>query len=1218
MDKNSRDFFSRALSSDKLNKKSTSKNKSSNDQSNIDKLLEKIGKKKTVSKKEETKKTENKKSDKKTDTGLNSLLSKVSAKERKQQSEERKERERQNRKQIVNYQNVMANLGTFKRRNYSEDANSKFIEAIVKAQTKGEEEVIQEPQIHAHIETKKDKKSKVNKVFKFTPRVIETKVTTVNIKSTKDDEDEVILKRTGTDYIVKPTKDNFGGENNKVLFNYKQAKDDTQKGYEESFVAKKSKSKEEIVNEALEISAKKEEIADNKPQKEQPKVEEIKVVQEPQEEEENYPEILIEDIIIEDIEESVQEEANEEPKAEDNKTIKVEKETKAEVIKETKAEEKKEEIKPQLEDVNKETAEKVEVKEEQKKKETSEKVEEVEEDPLEKAQRKLAEKFKEPEPEPEVEEVKEEPKEEKKELSQEDKDFLKDIYQEAQVVEAKKVEPEEEKEEKQKKGLFGLFRKKDKEEKIEEKAETEKKEIKEVEAEEKETKAVKETTEEQDKDAENFVEDFVKTKVSEEDIKTLEGIEYQKINKKEEIRKLTLDTIEEVVDIKQSKFNVKEAKYTKEEIKEMEQQAKAEAKARKEQERLDKLRLENETNEQITETNSEGEDKQVIQVSKPKLPKIKIIDFDKTAREIRKESREMKKEKKERENTLIIEEIDDLGNVTSTKKYDYFYLSRDHMEDVEKEQSRVDEVKVERELGDLNLNEGIQSGIVVDRDVNNDTISTIKGIENIPVVEEKIEDKPCKVLYVASEGLPFIASGGLADVAGQLPKAIVEKNESVEMRVVFPLYKAVKKKWLDKFEFLGSFTVNLAWRKEYCGIFRYYADGVVYYFMDNERYFGRDEIYGYYDDGERFAFFSKAVVECLPYINYFPNVIHCNDWQTALVSTYIKTEKWNDDRYNRIKNIYTIHNIAYQGVYGMETLSDLFGIDYRYRNDLDYNGDINLSKAAIHFSDIFTTVSESYCDNLKQPYCSRGLHHIIIRNEHKLRGIINGIDYDYYNPMKDKIIAKNFDIDSIELKSENKRALQDELGLPIDKDTPMLAIVSRLANLKGLDLVIRIMEEIIKANDIQLVVVGTGEDKYKNYFKYLENEYPTKVRALVDKYSNEMGRKAYAASDIFLYPSKIEPCGISQMISSRYGSVPIVRETGGLKDTIKDFGCAGGGNGYTFADYNAHDLMYQIKRAIKDYRNKEKWKKQIKTVMGVDFTWNKSAKKYIDLYKSLM
>lgn len=572
-----------------------------------------------------------------------------------------------------------------------------------------------------------------------------------------------------------------------------------------------------------------------------------------------------------------------------------------------------------------------------------------------------------------------------------------------------------------------------------------------------------------------------------------------------------------------------------------------------------------------------------------------------------------------------------------TEKDAYFYLSP---EDNEKKANVVDEYVTlfdneptsQKEVGDINIfknignatpsseilkevnsdNEETSSAIATEKDDEVEAIFTLMGIERKPITKTK-EDM--KVLYVASECQPFVASGGLGDVAGSLPKAIAKKGR-VDIRVILPLYGNIKQDYRDKFEYLGNFTVHLSWRQEYCGLFRYYKDGVTYYFIDNERYFKREKLYGYFDDGERFAYFSRAVVEALPHLNFFPDIIHCNDWQSSLVSVYIKTENWSDFRYYKIKNIYTIHNVEYQGVYGMYNLKDLFGIDFRFRNDMDYNGDINLTKAAIQYSDKFTTVSNSYCENLKQPYCSRGLHHIIIRNEYKLSGIINGIDYDFYNPATDTALFKNYDFACMDEKVLNKKSWQDEMGLPVDGDTPMIAIVSRLVNHKGLDLVIKVIENILQ-QDIQLVVVGTGDEKYVDYFKSLESKYPTKVRALVDEYSNINARKAYAASDIFLMPSKIEPCGISQMIASRYGSVPIVREVGGLKDTIKDFGCVEGGNGYTFTNYNPNDLSYQLNRAIRDYQDKTGWREKMKTCMSVDFTWNKPAEEYIKLYRSL-
>lgn len=493
-----------------------------------------------------------------------------------------------------------------------------------------------------------------------------------------------------------------------------------------------------------------------------------------------------------------------------------------------------------------------------------------------------------------------------------------------------------------------------------------------------------------------------------------------------------------------------------------------------------------------------------------------------------------------------------------------------------------------------------------------ESIHTLSGVESSYKPEQK---KHMKVLFVVTECQPFVATGGLADVAGSLPKAIAK--EGVDIRVIMPLYGSIKDIYRNDFEFVGNYTVHLSWRQEYCGLYRYVSDGVTYYFIDNERYFKRDNIYGYFDDGERFAYFCKAVVEGLPSLDFFPDIIHCNDWQSALVSTYLKTGSWSDSRYYHIKNIYTIHNVEYQGIYGMENLGDLFGVDGTYAHDLEYDGNINLTKGAIQLSDKVTTVSHSYCDNLKQPYCSRGLHHIIYRNEYKLSGIMNGVDNEFYNPETDEVIACNYSANNLDGKALCKKAWQEELGLPVDPETPLISMVTRLVSHKGLDLITRILEDLVQ-DDIQFVIVGTGDQRFIDYFKYMEGKYPTKVRALVNKFSLEYARKNYAGSDIFLMPSKIEPCGISQMIASRYGSVPVVRETGGLKDSIKDFGCEGGGNGYTFANYNSEDLKYQVKRAIADYHNKDEWTKKIHTIMGVNFGWEKSAKEYVQLYESVM
>ncbi|MBO7219028.1 MAG: glycogen synthase [Clostridia bacterium] len=484
-------------------------------------------------------------------------------------------------------------------------------------------------------------------------------------------------------------------------------------------------------------------------------------------------------------------------------------------------------------------------------------------------------------------------------------------------------------------------------------------------------------------------------------------------------------------------------------------------------------------------------------------------------------------------------------------------------------------------------------------------------------INPAVELKPMRILYVCSECQPFIATGGLADVAGSLPEAIRAANPYADMRVIMPLYSDIKEEYKSQFEYITNFTVHLSWRQQYCGIFKYVKNNVTYYFLDNEYYFKRKGSYGYYDDGERYAFFSKAVVDALNVLDYFPHVMHCNDWQSALCSIYVKTGYQHDYRYAGIKHVFTIHNIQYQGRFGMHSLVDLFGIDPRHSLDLDYDGDINLVKAAIQYSDFFTTVSPSYCDDLKQEEHSYGLHYEIVRQQNKLRGILNGIDYTFYSPSVDECIYRKYDINSIDKKVENKLIIQKEYGLPISKHTPLIVMATRLVSHKGLDLISRIMDEVLK-DDVQFMIVGTGDDKYIEYFKSLEARHKDKVKALVGQYSNPIARKLYAAGDIYIMPSKNEPCGLSQMISSIYGCVPIVRETGGLKDSIKDFGCIEGGNGYTFTHYNAHDLLYSIRRAVSDYQDREEWKKKMKIVMKVDFSWNKPAKDYLSLYNQLV
>ena len=471
-----------------------------------------------------------------------------------------------------------------------------------------------------------------------------------------------------------------------------------------------------------------------------------------------------------------------------------------------------------------------------------------------------------------------------------------------------------------------------------------------------------------------------------------------------------------------------------------------------------------------------------------------------------------------------------------------------------------------------------------------------------------------KVLYVSSEALPFMASGGLADVAGSLPKAL--RKRLIGCRVVMPLYDGIRQELKDQMTFLTSITVPVAWRRQYCGIFEAKANGVIYYLLDNQYYFKRDGIYGYYDDAERFAFFSRAVLEILPHIGFKPDIIHCNDWQSALTPLYYSTMYATREGYENIKTIFTIHNIQYQGTYGMELINEVLGLRPQDRGLIEYDGDVNFMKAAIETANRVTTVSPSYADEILDPWYSHGLDTILRQRKWKLSGILNGIDTELYNPETDADIFKNYSAADFSAKAENKRALQELLGLPQRADVPLMGMVTRLAGHKGLDLVKAVLDELLATTEIQMVVLGSGEWQYEEFFKQMAAKYPDKF-ALKLGFIPSLSRKIYAGSDLFLMPSKSEPCGLSQMIALRYVSIPIVRETGGLRDSIHDSG-DGAGNGFTFANYNAHEMLYTIRRALEGYAKPDGWKILVKRAMECDNSWGKSANEYIKLYKAVL
>lgn len=470
-----------------------------------------------------------------------------------------------------------------------------------------------------------------------------------------------------------------------------------------------------------------------------------------------------------------------------------------------------------------------------------------------------------------------------------------------------------------------------------------------------------------------------------------------------------------------------------------------------------------------------------------------------------------------------------------------------------------------------------------------------------------------KVLYATSEALPFIASGGLGDVAGSLPHAL--RKRLIGCRVVLPMYDTIKQELKDTMKFITHISVPVAWRRQYCGIFEAKYNGVIYYLIDNQYYFKRDTIYGHYDDAERFAFFSRAVLEIIPYIDFKPDIIHCNDWQTALTPVYYSAMYANSPGYENIKTIFTIHNIQYQGVYGKELLEDVLGIPADKASLLEYDGCINFMKGAIECADKVTTVSPSYADEILDPWYSHGLDSILNERRYKLRGILNGIDTVGYDPATDKCIKANFSADDISGKKIDKEELQKEMGLPVKPGVPVIGMVTRLVSHKGLDLVKGILDELLATSEMQLVVLGSGDYEYESYFRWIAEKYPDKVGLRIG-FVPELARKIYAGADMFLMPSKSEPCGLSQMVALRYGTVPIVRETGGLRDSITDCG-DGKGNGFTFKSYNAHDMLDAIRRSLTLYYNGD-WNELVLRALNCDFSWGRSANAYIRLYKETL
>ena len=461
-----------------------------------------------------------------------------------------------------------------------------------------------------------------------------------------------------------------------------------------------------------------------------------------------------------------------------------------------------------------------------------------------------------------------------------------------------------------------------------------------------------------------------------------------------------------------------------------------------------------------------------------------------------------------------------------------------------------------------------------------------------------------KVLLVASEGVPFIKTGGLADVIGSLPKEL--KRQGIDVSVILPLYEDIPQHFKEKMILKKQLTIPLGWRKQYCGIKELEHEGINFYFIDNEYYFKRSGLYEFADNAECYAFFSRAVLEGLPFLDFKPDILHGNDWQTGMVSVFLKAHYSMQPFYKDIKSVFTIHNLKYQGVFPKVILGDILDLseDYFTIAGIEFYGNVSYLKGGLVFADLLTTVSETYAGEIQTPFFGEGLDGLLRTRKNDLYGIINGID-DSCSSLEGDVFA---------LKRSAKREVQNTLGLPENEEIPVISIVSRLVGQKGLDLVEGVLDEIM-ALGVQMIVLGRGEERYENFFGTAAKCYPAQLSVNIT-FDATLATKIYLGSDLFLMPSLFEPCGLGQLIALRNGTIPIVRETGGLKDTIQPFN--GEGNGFSFKDYNPQDMLYTIKRAISFYYQKDIWNKIIQKAIHMDYGWGKSARRYRDLYEKLV
>ena len=477
-----------------------------------------------------------------------------------------------------------------------------------------------------------------------------------------------------------------------------------------------------------------------------------------------------------------------------------------------------------------------------------------------------------------------------------------------------------------------------------------------------------------------------------------------------------------------------------------------------------------------------------------------------------------------------------------------------------------------------------------------------------------------KILFAASEAVPFMKTGGLADVVGSLPKYFDRKR--FDVRIILPKYACMEERFKGQLRFCCHFYVNLSWRRQYVGIFETKQDGITYYFIDNEFYFAGEKPYNnIYEDVEKFAYFSKAVLEALPFLDFCPDVIHCHDWQTGLIPVFLHTLYGDEHYYDGIKTVFSIHNLKFQGRFNLPAVMDITGLPEQIfaPDKLESYGEANYLKGGCVYADAITSVSPAYVHEITTPEGGEGLDGLFHARKERLFGILNGIDYDVYDPGNDVLIAHHFNtLNMAEGKLANKEQLQKDYGLPVERDTMLIGMVSRLTDQKGLDLIAYIMDEMMAKERMQFIVVGTGEEKYENMLQYFEQKYQGKVKADIG-YSEERAHRVYAGCDAFLMPSLFEPCGLSQMIAMRYGTLPIVRETGGLKDTVQAYNeYEQLGTGFSFANYNAHEMYHTIQYAMQVYYgHRKEWNNMAVRAMEQDFSWNSSAREYEKLYETL-